>query len=98
MPLLSQEEGVAIVRVDGGLFFATAEALDDRIRELARRDGVDAVVLNLDGVNFIDSQGAAKLAELRELLTRDGRELRLDRVKPQVRAVLEADGFAIGAA
>ena len=49
MPLLSQEEGVAIVRVDGGLFFATAEVLDDRIRELARRDGVDAVVLNLDG-------------------------------------------------
>jgi len=98
MPLMSNEEGVAVVRVDGGLFFATAEALDERIRELARRDGVDAVVLNLDGVNFIDSQGAAKLAELRELLARDGVELRLDHVKPQVRAVLEADGFALSAA
>ena len=98
MPLMSNEEGVAVVRVDGGLFFATAEALDERIRELARRDGVDAVVLNLDGVNFIDSQGAAKLAELRELLARDDVELRLDHVKPQVRAVLEADGFALGAA
>jgi anti-anti-sigma factor len=98
MPLVSNEEGVAVVRIDGGLFFATAEALDERIRELARRDGVDAVVLNLDGVNFIDSQGAAKLAELRELLARDGVELRLDHVKPQVRAVLEADGFALSAA
>ena len=95
MPLLSHEEGVAVVRLDGGLFFATAEALDDRVRELARREGLAAVVLNLEGVNFIDSQGAAKLAELRELLGRDGIDLRLDRVKPQVRSVLESDGFAL---
>ena len=55
-------------------------------------------MLNLEGVNFIDSQGAAKLAELRELLERDGIDLRLDRVKPQVRSVLEADGFALSGA
>jgi SulP family sulfate permease len=98
MPLLSHEDGVAVVRLDGGLFFATAEALDDRIRELARREGLETVVLNLEAVNFIDSQGAAKLAELRDLLARDGVDLRLDRVKPQVRDVLEADGFALSAA
>ena len=59
------------------------------------RDGLAAVVLDLEAVNFIDSQGAAKLAELRELLERDGIDLRFDRVKPQVRSVLEADGFAL---
>ena len=86
--------GIAILRLDGALFFATADALEERVRELAER----AVVLDLGGVNFVDSQGAAKLAELRELLAYDDVELRLDHVKPQVRAVLEADGFALGAA
>ena len=26
--------GIAVLRLDGGLFFATAEALEDRVREL----------------------------------------------------------------
>ena len=42
--------------------------------------------------------GRGKLAELRELLERDGIDLRLARVKPQVRSVLEADGFALSGA
>ena len=27
--------GIAVLRIDGGLFFATAEALEERVRELA---------------------------------------------------------------
>ena len=50
-------------------------------------------MLDLEGVNFIDSQGAAKVTELHELTEADGVTLRLARVKPQVLAVLEADGF-----
>jgi sulfate permease, SulP family len=85
--------GTAVLRLDGGLFFATAEALEDRVRELAH-DEHDrrALVLDLAGVNFIDSQGAAKLAEIHELTEADGVTLRLAGVKPQVLAVLEADG------
>ena len=81
-------------RLDGGLFFATAEALEDRFRELAE-DGrpLRAVVLDLEGVNFVDSQGAAKLAELHELAEADGVTLRLARVKPHVLTVLSADGI-----
>jgi anti-anti-sigma factor len=87
--------GYAVVRLDGGLFFATAEALDDRIRALIR-DGeprLHALVLDLEGVDFIDSQGSAKLAELNQVAQADGVTLRLARVKPQVLAVLEADGL-----
>ncbi len=58
--------GIAVVRLDGGLFFATAEALEDRVRELTD-DGSRAVVLDLEGVNFVDSQGSAKVAEIHEL-------------------------------
>ncbi|HEU4393544.1 MAG TPA: sulfate permease [Solirubrobacterales bacterium] len=86
---------LAVLRLDGGLFFATAEALEDRIREL--QDGADpslrTLVLDLEGVNFIDSQGAAKLTEIEELTSAEGISLRLARVKPSVRTVLQADGF-----
>lgn len=92
--------GVVVLRLDGGLFFATAEALDERIREL--EDAADpplrTLVLDLEGVNFVDSQGAAKLTEIEEFVHLDGISLRLARVKPKVRTVLEAQGFidAIG--
>ena len=85
--------GIAVLRLDGGLFFATAEALEDRVRALAE-DGAGrrALVLDLEGVNFVDSQGAAKLTEIHELTEADGVALRLAGVKPQVLAVLQADG------
>ncbi len=86
--------GVAVVRLDGGLFFATAEALENRVRALTDDDGpLQALVLDLEGVNFIDSQGASTLAELHDFLAAEGVALRLARTKPQVLTVLEADGF-----
>jgi high affinity sulfate transporter 1 len=86
--------GIAVLRLDGGLFFATAEAVEDRVRALAEDDGSRhrALVLDLEGVNFIDSQGAAKLTELHQLAEADGVSLRLARLKPRVIAVLRADG------
>ena len=88
------DPGVAVVRLDGGLFFATAEALEDRIRALS--DGATPLrllVLDMEGVNFIDSQGASKITELRRLTESEGVVLRLARVKPQVLAVLRLDGI-----
>ena len=80
--------------MDGGLFFATAEALEERVRELAEDEpGRRALVLDLEGVNFVDSQGSAKISELYELVEADGVSLRLARIKPQVLSVLEADGI-----
>jgi anti-anti-sigma factor len=87
------EPGVAVLRLDGGLFFATAEAFDERIRDLITGDQpLTALVLDLEGVGFIDSQGAAKLTEIADLTAAEGVTLRLARVKPQVLAVLDAQG------
>ncbi len=87
--------GIAVLRLDSGLFFATAEALDDRVRAVIRdsEPPLQAIVLDLEGVDFVDSQGAAKLAELYEVAAGEGITLRLARVKPQVRSVLDADGM-----
>ena len=86
-------EDIAVLRFDGGLFFATAEALENRVRSVVDGEApVRTVVLDLEGVNFVDSQGSAKLAEIREFLAVEGIELRLARLKPQILAVLRADG------
>jgi len=48
-------------------------------------------VLNCEGIDFIDSQGSAKMAEIVRLVEESGLTLRLARVKPAVRATLERD-------
>jgi high affinity sulfate transporter 1 len=86
--------GIAVLRLDSGLFFATAEALDDRVRAVIRdsEPRLRAVVLDLEGVDFVDSQGAAKLAEIHEVAQSEGVTLRLARVKPPVMTMLDTDG------
>lgn len=86
--------GISIVRLDGGLFFATADALEDRVRTLLEEHvHSSALVLDLEGVDFVDSQGATKLTDLHDMAKAEGVTLRLARVKPNVRKVLESDGI-----
>ena len=88
-----QFPGVVVMRLDGGLFFATSDALEDRIREVALTStGISGIVLDCGGVDFIDSQGSAKLGEIAELTGVAGVSLRLARVKPGVRELLLRDG------
>ncbi len=88
-----QYPGIVVVRVDGGLFFATSDALEDRVREVAlAMPEITAIVLDCEGMDFIDSQGSAKLREILELTDQAGMTLRLARLKPEVRAVLGRDG------
>ena len=86
-------DGIIILRLDFGLSFATAEALEERVRELIESEpGSRAVVLDFEGVDFIDSQGSEKLSEIRQLTGASDTTLRLARIKPQVLALLDADG------
>jgi anti-anti-sigma factor len=88
-----QPSGIAVVRLDGDLFFATADALEDRIREIIHSSSrLDAIVLDCEGINFVDSQGSAKMAEIVRLAQESGHTLRLARVKPAVAATLDRDG------
>jgi sulfate permease, SulP family len=86
--------GLAVIRLDGGLFFATADALDERIRGLVQADpALHALVVDFEGVDFVDSQGVAALAEILDFADRSGLALRLARVKPAVAAVMANDGL-----
>ncbi|MEN2736347.1 sulfate permease [Microbacterium sp. X-17] len=84
---------VAVVRFDGGLFFATADALEDHLRSVIQANPeLTGIVLDCGGINFIDAQGAATLADVVTLAADAGVRLRLTRLKPGPRAVLEREG------
>jgi SulP family sulfate permease len=86
--------GLLVMRFDAGLHFSSSDALEDRLRVLA--DEADpplhTAVIDFEGVNFIDSQGSAKIAEIVELGEARGVEVRLTRVKPHVYGMLRRDG------
>jgi high affinity sulfate transporter 1 len=88
-----QTPGLVVLRLDGGLFFATADALEDRIREVALTSpDVGCLVLDCVAIDFIDSQGSAKMREIVELTDQAGMTLRLVRMKPAVSDLLDRDG------
>jgi anti-anti-sigma factor len=84
-PQDEQFPGVVVMGLDGGLFFATSDALEDRLREVATSTpGLTGIVLDCEGIDFIDSQGSAKMREILELTNQAGVTLRLARLKPAV--------------
>ena len=87
-----QVPGVVVLRMDGGLFFATSDALEDRVREIIHlTPDLTGIVLDCGGMDFVDSQGSATLDDIITLTDDVGIVLRLARVKPGFRALLERD-------
>jgi SulP family sulfate permease len=84
--------GIVVMRMDGGIFFATADALEDRVRTAMLPTDVDGMVLHFAGVNFVDSQGAATVSEIIRMAEESRVDLRLAAVRPAVRLMLERDG------
>jgi SulP family sulfate permease len=82
-------EGVAVLRVESGLFFANADAVDARVRR-AVVEGASAVVLDAETVPFIDVSAARMLDSLATDLDRQGIRFLLARDVGQVRDVLAA--------
>jgi SulP family sulfate permease len=89
-----QVPDVLVLRLDGGLFFATSDAFEDRIRQLIHSTPeMTGMVLDCGGIDYIDSQGSAKLGEIVSLTRQSDITLRLARVKPAVIATLRKDGI-----
>ena len=86
--------GLSILRFDGGLFFVNADALGDRLREVRVKSGsmLNGVILSMEGVNFIDTEGADIIKKISQAGKDLGIDLHLARLKPQVLEVLQRDG------
>jgi sulfate permease, SulP family len=79
--------GVAVLRVESGIFFANADAVRNEV--LARAvEGTKAIVLDGETVPFIDVSAAQMLAAVAEDLERDGIQFVLARDVGQVHDVL----------
>jgi len=87
--------GLAIVRFDGGLFFVNTGALADHLRSIRIREGSDlnGVILSMEGVDFIDIEGADTIKSIAEAGKQLNIDLHLARVKPQVAELLKRDGI-----
>lgn len=85
---------IALLRVDGPLFFANTKALEDRIADLVARDqAITTVVLDASGIGDLDASGAHLLGELDRDLDASGVTLRLATVRGPVRDVMARAGL-----
>ena len=82
------DPGIVVLRIEGGLFFANADAVRAQIRRHASSPGTRGVVLDAETMPFIDVTAASMLAELFDDLRRDGIQLVLARDIGQVRDFL----------
>ncbi|TDD90660.1 SulP family inorganic anion transporter [Saccharopolyspora karakumensis] len=93
-PGAEQTEGVSVIRVESGLFFANAEHVRSGIREVGEQPGMRGVVLDVETVPFVDVTAARMLAALARDLDAKGVRLLLARDVGQVRDVLRSAGPA----
>ena len=87
-------DGVAVVRVEGGLFFANADSVRARIKRAA--DGVHAVVLDAEAMPYVDVTAAEMLGGLADELERVGVRLVIAGDVGRVRDVLRRAGEDAG--
>ncbi len=85
--------GLLVLRIDSALYFANSDAPEDRLRELAlaAEPPLHTIVIDFEGIDLIDSQGADALGKIVDLAGYNDIEVRFCRVKARIMEVLEAD-------
>jgi SulP family sulfate permease len=72
---------IALVELDGALFFGTAEAADEEIEHLAHRS--EYIVLDFERVTEVDASGARVLLHAADAVNRAGKHLLLAGLSPR---------------
>ena len=83
-------EGIRVLRIEGGLFFANAAPVSAAVRSAAQRDDVHTVVIDAETMPFIDVTGARYLDQLARELEANGVRVLIARTIGQVRDVIHA--------
>ena len=81
-------EGIAVLRIESGLYFANADNVRSRILDAGHVAGVHAVILDAETTPFVDITAARMLVATHDELGANGVRLMLARDVGQVRDVL----------
>jgi high affinity sulfate transporter 1 len=81
-------DGIVVLRIESGLYFANSENVRSAIVDAGRREGVHTVVLDAETIPFVDVTAARMLVDAHEELRAHGVRLELARDIGQVRDVL----------
>ncbi|HEY0634275.1 MAG TPA: SulP family inorganic anion transporter [Gammaproteobacteria bacterium] len=85
---------LAIVRVDGSLFFGAVAHVQESLRKLSdAHPGQNHLLLVAAGINFVDLAGAEMLEREAKRLRAQGGDLYLCNVKPRVQEALQRSGM-----
>ena len=87
-------DGATVVTVSGEVDVETAPALKERLDQVDRSAGEQAVVVDLTAVTFIDSTGLGALIGVRKQCVEAGRDLRLVVGEPRILRVFEITALA----
>lgn len=87
--------GLLIVRLDGSLFFATADYARQELDEMVSSAGrpLKTVLFNMEVIPSLDITGLDTLVEVHRKLRKAGLELMLAKVKDPVREALDRSGL-----
>ncbi|MGH6609175.1 MAG: SulP family inorganic anion transporter, partial [Burkholderiaceae bacterium] len=79
--LRTHGQRIALIELDGALFFGTAEAADEQIERLVHVS--DQIVIDFERVNEVDASGARVLLQAAEAVRRAGKQLFLAGLSPR---------------
>ena len=92
-PDARQVPGLVLYRFDAPLFFANAQFFAERVRSLARADGVRRIVVAVEPITDIDATAGESLGTLLAELQADGVELAFAELKDPARDELRRYGL-----
>lgn len=84
----NQESGVHCVALKGDLDFNSAKKVREELTKLTEKNA-SKVLMNLEGVKYIDSSGLATFIDLFQKMKRSGGKLAFFNVNQSVRSVFE---------
>ena len=88
----SRHVAIAIVHVEGELFFGAADLFQEQVRELAADRQIKVVILRMKNARHLDATSVMSLLQLHDYLGQSGRHLLVSGISPDVERVLRRSG------
>lgn len=86
--------GIAIIHVEGDLFFGAAELFENEVKALAQDPEIRVIILRMRGARYLDATGLVSLSNLNNYLRSRGQHLLLCGIGDRVEQILHNSGLA----